>query len=59
MRNKSASEFEHLIYPGQIAVEEKVAEEIEQRIKLWSEKDPKIEWACLLHGSYTARGGEV
>lgn len=53
------SKLEHLIYPGRIVVEERVAEAIEERIKLWSEKDPKIEWACLLCGSYTANGKEA
>jgi|GEM_PF-5718439 len=57
--NMQEEAIEHLIFEGVIAVVPSVEEKINELIRLWSDKDPKMEWGCCLYGSYTANRGEA
>jgi proteasome lid subunit RPN8/RPN11 len=59
MDDEAIASLQSLIYEGRLMILPNVEEAIEERIRLWSDKDPKVEWAAVLCGSYRAEGEQL
>jgi len=50
INSSNVSDLECFIYPGTVVVPTEIDEKIQERIKIWSESERPVKWACVLTG---------